>query len=67
MGMSIPVTALDKDNLAAKYIKLVNCNGYCGEIVMRKVAILCAFDSVPVKGRAGSDVFPEFAQDGVRT
>ena len=57
----MPVTALDKDKLAAKYIKLVNCNGYCGEVVMRKVAILCAFDSVSVKGRAGSDVFPEFA------
>ena len=33
---------------------------------MRKVAIICAFDAISVKGRAGSDIFPEFAGDGVR-
>ena len=33
---------------------------------MQKVAILCAFDAIAVKGKAGSDIFPEFAGDGVR-
>ena len=67
MGVAIPVLALDQDEIAAKYVKLEACGGYCKDVVMRKVAILCALDSAEIKGRGGSEIFPEFAMDGVRT
>ena len=67
MAVSIPVSLLDSDEIAAKYIRLEICARYCKDAVMRKVAIICAFDSVPIKGRAGSEIFPEFSKDGIRT
>ncbi len=57
---------MDSDEIAAKYIRLEMCTGYCKDAVMRKVAIICAFDSVTTKGRAGSDIFPEFSKDAIR-
>ena len=43
------MSLLDSDMIAANYTKLEMCAGYCKDAVMRKVAIICEFDSVSLE------------------
>ena len=48
-----------------KYLKMTACEGYCKDVLMRKVAILFALDSVKCFGKSGSKLFPEFNAKGL--
>jgi hypothetical protein len=67
MGISIPSVMMDQEMSAALYPAAVTgCQGYCSDLTMRKIAILCALDNVAVTGKCGTDTFPEYSNAGIR-
>ena len=54
MGIRVPTVLVDSEQEAMKYLKMTPCGGYCKDVLMRKVAILCALDDVKCEGKGGS-------------
>ena len=46
MGIRVPTALVDGEEEAVRYHKMTQCEGYCKDLLMRKVAILCALDNV---------------------
>ena len=46
MGIRVPTDLVDGEEEAVRYHKMTQCEGYCKDLLMRKVAILCALDNV---------------------
>lgn len=65
MGIRVPTDLVDGEQEAMRYLKMTQCEGYCKDVLMRKVAILCAFDIVKCQGKSGSKLFPEFNAKGL--
>jgi hypothetical protein len=65
MGIRVPTDLVDGEEEAVRYLKMTKCEGYCKDLLLRKVAILCAFDNVKCQGKSGSKLFPEFNAKGL--
>ena len=51
MGIRVPSNLVDGELEAMKYLNLTACEGYCKDVTIRKLAILCALDSVTFHGK----------------
>ena len=65
MGIRVPTDLVDGEQEAMRYFKMTQCEGYCKDVLMRKVAILCALANVKCHGKSGSKLFPEFNAKGL--
>ena len=66
MGIAIQSLMVEKESAAPIYQKDGRCLGFCNDLQLRKMAIIAARDNVIVKGRCGSEIFPEYNSKGLK-
>jgi hypothetical protein len=64
-GIQVPSSSMEDITIGSHFPMGNNCPGYCKDPQKRRLAMLCAFDNVALKGKAGVEIFPEFNDNGI--
>ena len=57
---------MERESAAPIFQRDGRCLGFCNDLQLRKMAVIAARDNVNVKGRCGSEIFPEYNSKGLK-